>query len=63
MPPAWSPVSLLLYVDDEPALLEIGKIYLEMGTVFVVDTACSASETFTLLNLTPYDAIISDQSR
>lgn len=60
MSSAGSPVSLLLYVDDEPALLEIGKIYLEMGTEFLVDTACSAPEALTLLNSTPYDAIISD---
>ncbi|MDO8840994.1 PAS domain S-box protein [Methanocalculus sp.] len=60
MSSAGSPVSLLLYVDDEPALLEIGKIYLEMGTEFVVDTACSAPEALALLESKSYDAIISD---
>ncbi len=35
----------VLYVDDEPALLEIGKLFLEnTGEEFVVDTLTSATE-------------------
>ena len=34
----------LLYVDDEPALLELGKLFLERSKNFTVDTAVSAAE-------------------
>ncbi|WP_321507520.1 PAS domain S-box protein [uncultured Methanoregula sp.] len=50
----------VLYVDDEPSLLEIGKIYLERSGQFHVDIMTSASEALALLNLKNYDAIISD---
>ncbi|MCX6699124.1 MAG: PAS domain S-box protein, partial [Methanomicrobiales archaeon] len=50
----------LLYVDDEPGLLSIGKLFLEREGAFTVDTLTSASEALTLLNTQQYDAIISD---
>ncbi len=50
----------ILYVDDEPELLELGKIFLEQSEQFVVDTSTSAVMALTLMNRTRYDAIISD---
>ena len=50
----------VLYVDDEPGLLEIGKIFLETSGGFTVDTLTSATEALTLLATERYDAIISD---
>ncbi|MDD4138411.1 MAG: PAS domain S-box protein, partial [Methanoregula sp.] len=54
-----SPISVL-YVDDEPGLLEIGKLFLERKGQFIVDTITSATAAFTLLDTKTYDAIISD---
>jgi len=54
-----SPISVL-YVDDEPSLLEIGKLFLEERGQFIVDTITSAQAAFTLLDTKTYDAIISD---
>ncbi|WP_128694256.1 hybrid sensor histidine kinase/response regulator [Methanoculleus taiwanensis] len=51
----------VLYVDDEPALLEIGKLFLEKtGEEFVVDTLTSATEALTRIPTEQYDAVISD---
>jgi two-component sensor histidine kinase/CheY-like chemotaxis protein len=50
----------VLYVDDEPALLEIGKLFLEKGGAFDVDTAISATEAKVKLAENRYDAVISD---
>jgi PAS domain S-box-containing protein len=50
----------VLYVDDEPSLLEIGKLFLEEGGQFIVDTITSAPAALALLNSKTYDAIISD---
>lgn len=50
----------ILYVDDEIPLLDIGKLYLERTTEFVVDTAQSVCEAFELLGNAKYDAVISD---
>jgi PAS domain S-box-containing protein len=50
----------ILYVDDEPALLENGKIFLERSGQFSVDTITSAPAALTLLNTKNYDAIIAD---
>jgi len=50
----------ILYVDDEPSLLDIGKLFLEEGGQFSVDTITSASAALTLLNAKNYNAIISD---
>ncbi|MEN6343176.1 MAG: response regulator, partial [Methanospirillum sp.] len=50
----------VLYVDDEPGLLGIGKIFLERSGRFTVDTVTSAAAAIPLLNSKEYDAIISD---
>jgi PAS domain S-box-containing protein len=50
----------ILYVDDEPGLLEIGKFFLEENGQFIVDTITSASAALTLLDTKTYNAIISD---
>jgi PAS domain S-box-containing protein len=50
----------LLYVDDEPELLELGKVFLERGGDFFVLTAASAAEGLDLLSRQQFDAIISD---
>jgi len=50
----------VLYVDDEPGLLKIGKLYIERGGSFVVDTLTSAREALARLNTEMYDVIISD---
>ena len=42
----------VLYVDDEPGLLDIGKLFLERGGTFAVDTLTSAVEALSQLNLT-----------
>ena len=61
----WKPVwgilvYSLLYVDDEPALLDIAKIFLERSKDFFVDTKLSAQEGLDALKLHPYDAIVSN---
>jgi len=50
----------ILYVDDEPALLEVGKLFLEQSGQFSVDIITSAPDALTLLDSKTYDAIISD---
>ncbi|RQD81385.1 MAG: PAS domain S-box protein, partial [Methanocalculus sp. MSAO_Arc1] len=50
----------LLYVDDEPALLEIARLYLEKSDQFSVTTCESATDALNLLSTTSFDAIISD---
>jgi PAS domain S-box-containing protein len=50
----------VLYVDDEPGLLEIGKLFLEQSGQFTVDTIASAPAALALLSEIKYDAIISD---
>jgi PAS domain S-box-containing protein len=50
----------VLYVDDEPDLLELGKIYLEMSGEFSVDTALSVEEAHRILAKASFNAIISD---
>lgn len=51
---------LLLYIDDEQDLLDIGKIFLEESREFSVVTIDSASAALNLLNREKFDAIISD---
>ncbi|RQD80421.1 MAG: PAS domain S-box protein [Methanocalculus sp. MSAO_Arc1] len=60
--PAPSPPDCIrmLYVDDEPALLEIGKMFLERDGDAIVLTAESAQEAIAILKNKPVDAIISD---
>ena len=50
----------LLYVDDEPGLLEIGKLFLESSGDFAVTTALSGSEGLAGLATHTFDAIVSD---
>jgi PAS domain S-box-containing protein len=50
----------ILYVDDEPSLLDIGKVFLERDGEFVVDTSASAEKALAFLGSRSYDAIISD---
>jgi len=51
----------ILYVDDEPALLEIGKLFLESQEDFHVETLPSARLALQRLGCTQrYDAILSD---
>jgi|GEM_PF-2758050 len=50
----------ILYVDDEPSLLEIGKMYLERRWGFEVTTVQSAKQALEHLKLHLCDAIVSD---
>lgn len=49
-----------LYVDDEPVLLEIGKLFLERSGKIHVDTLESAVDALERIKLIKYDIIISD---
>jgi len=56
-----SPVTIsVLYFDDEPSLLEIGKKFLELRHRCTVDTVQSAQDALDLLATRTYDAVISD---
>jgi PAS domain S-box-containing protein len=50
----------VMYVDDEPALLDIGKLFLEKSGQFRVDTVTSAHEALNKIKSVSYDAIVSD---
>lgn len=50
----------ILYVDDEPEILTLGKEFLEMNNGFQVDTVKSVPQALLLIAQHPYDAIISD---
>ncbi|MFA4877937.1 MAG: PAS domain S-box protein [Methanoregula sp.] len=50
----------VLYVDDEPDLLSLGKVFLEMSGFITVETALSAQDGIQALEKTPFDCIISD---
>ena len=50
----------VLYVDDEPDLLDIGRIFLEQSGDLKVTTAVSAADAIRLLELEKFDVIISD---
>ncbi len=50
----------VLYVDDEPGLLEIGKLFLEMEKDIRVETINSATQGLDQLDLMNYDVIVSD---
>ena len=50
----------VLYVDDEPGLLEITRIFLEKNDNFHVSTAISAQVALASIKIPSYDAIISD---
>lgn len=50
----------LLYVDDEPDILTIGKRFLEKKGGFTVHTSENVNDAITLLSERRFDAIISD---
>ena len=50
----------VLYVDDESALLEVTRVFLERGGEFRVDTAISAHEAIEKLKAGRYDALVLD---
>jgi len=50
----------VIYVDDEPTLLEIGKIFLEQSGDFSVVSVESAPAALALLKREQFDAIVSD---
>jgi PAS domain S-box-containing protein len=50
----------VLYVDDEPSLLEVAKIFLEESGEFTVKTMTSAKAALDTPRILSYDAIISD---
>jgi PAS domain S-box-containing protein len=50
----------VLYVDDEPALLEIGRLFLEKPGSLCVETTLSAKEAIEKLSKKSFDCIISD---
>jgi PAS domain S-box-containing protein len=50
----------VLYVDDDPSLLDLGKIYLEITDDCSVTTLESALDAFDYLEKNLFDAIISD---
>jgi PAS domain S-box-containing protein len=50
----------VLYVDDEPGLLEIARLFLEETGEFTVTTATSAQEALASPSLLSHDAILAD---
>ncbi len=50
----------VLYVDDEPSLLEIGKLFLEQDRLLRVDTENDPANVLCILNERTYDVIVSD---
>ena len=50
----------ILYVDDEPSLLELTKLFLELTGEFGVDTLTSAQDALDSPQIQSYDAIIAD---
>ncbi|MDV2481838.1 PAS domain S-box protein [Methanoculleus sp. Wushi-C6] len=50
----------ILYVDDEEALLDIGRIFLERAGGIVVDITASPLEALRMILSGRYDAIVSD---
>jgi PAS domain S-box-containing protein len=50
----------ILYVDDEPTLLELAKLFLEQSMDFSVDTDPAAHHALEKIAALPYDAVVSD---
>jgi|SRR5208337_2455439 len=59
MPPGAEQISVL-YVDDEPALLDLGKLFLESMGDFSITTISSASPALDYLSSKKFDLILSD---
>ncbi len=57
--PGSAPISIL-YIEDEPALLEIGKLFLEEDLLLSVVTCENVPDSIILLKERQFDAIISD---
>jgi PAS domain-containing protein len=55
-----APQIAVLYVDDEPALLELTTIFLGRERDLSIDTALSARAAREMLRLRPYDVIVAD---
>ena len=51
-------ISRVLYVDDEPALLDLTREYLEKTGEFKVDTVPSAHNATEALKEEPYDVVV-----
>jgi PAS domain S-box-containing protein len=67
--PDWSPSMIrpnqehpisILYVDDDPTLLTIGKTYLECKSDIIVMTVCCVRDALTILKTFRFDVILSD---
>ena len=54
------PMYRVLYVDDEPALLDITKRFLEKTGLFSVDCVLSGSEALGRIAAGHYDAVVAD---
>lgn len=50
----------VLYVDDDPDLLEVGRLFLERSGTLRVDTALSAERGLEKLKTVSYDIVVSD---
>ena len=50
----------ILYVDDEPTLLEVGKMFLELTGTLRVETAISAAKAIEHLKETSFDCVVAD---
>jgi len=50
----------ILYVDDEPLLLNLARLFIEKNDGFTVDTAESAPAALELMKTCNYDTVISD---
>lgn len=50
----------VLYIDDEPALLDLGKLFLKKFGIFSVETGLSAREGLSLLKERSIDCVVSD---
>lgn len=50
----------VLFVDDEPALLEISRLFLERSGEMSIKTARSAPEALKILSTNKFDVIVSD---
>jgi DNA-binding response OmpR family regulator len=50
----------VLYVDDDPLLLDVGKLFLEQSGAFQVEILSSTAEALEKIRTNNYDAVISD---
>jgi PAS domain S-box-containing protein len=56
----WCTLISVVYVDDEPALLDIEKTFLERGGSITAETSHSAADAQVRLAQRSYDAVVSD---